>query len=340
MKSATSITSSKIEWLASLRGLAAFLVFVSHLNNISVNSQVLFIIGRMGVVAFFLITGYLTLGSRYKRNRKQYALNRFVRLYPVYWLLLIITYIFRTNEISYIRLLANMTFFEEFVGFDTILGASWMMPIQVSFYFIIMIFPVSFFLHKESIKDNLKRGIILEIIFSILAFILALLRYFTEKPFPTAFFLLLNVAIIGVYIKLIDDTNLNIKTKIVYIIPFLIVFEFALVISTFFSYHEEWIFYEIAYNLGILLFILFKLFNKGKMIINKIFSELGRIGFTFFLGAGIPVIIFEKFFSFDSMNNLLVCLVKFILAFIFAELITWIFEKPVLLLGKKLEERI
>ena len=157
MKSASYITSSKIEWLASLRGLAAFLVFVSHLNNISVNSQVLFIIGRMGVVAFFLITGYLTLGSRYKRNRKQYALNRFIRLYPVYWLLLIITYIFRTNEISYIRLLANMTFFEEFVGFDTILGASWMMPIQVSFYFIIMIFPVSFFLRKESIKDNLKR---------------------------------------------------------------------------------------------------------------------------------------------------------------------------------------
>lgn len=122
MKSATSITSSKIEWLASLRGLAAFLVFVSHLNNISVNSQVLFIIGRMGVVAFFLI--------------------------------------------------------------------------------------------------------------------------------------------------------------------------------------------------------------------------IGRIGFTFFLGAEIPVILFEKFFIFDSMNNLLVCLVKFILAFIFAELITWIFEKPVLLLGKKLEERI
>ena len=122
MKSASYITSSKIEWLASLRGLAAFLVFVSHLNNISVNSQVLFIIGRMGVVAFFLITGELDLHS--------------------------------------------------------------------------------------------------------------------------------------------------------------------------------------------------------------------------FLGAEIPVILFEKFFSFDSMNNLLVCLVKFILAFIFAELITWIFEKPVLLLGKKLEERI
>lgn len=63
MKSATSITSSKIEWLASLRGLAAFLVFVSHLNNISVISQVLFIIGRMGVVAFFLITGELDLHS-------------------------------------------------------------------------------------------------------------------------------------------------------------------------------------------------------------------------------------------------------------------------------------
>lgn len=115
MKSASYITSSKIEWIASLRGLAAFLVFVSHLKNISINSHLLFIFGRMGVVAFFLITGYLTLGSRYKRNRKQYALNRFVRMYPVYWVLLIITFLLKSNEISYIRLLANMTFFLAFI---------------------------------------------------------------------------------------------------------------------------------------------------------------------------------------------------------------------------------
>lgn len=82
------------------------------------------------------------------------------------------------------------------------------------------------------------------------------------------------------------------------------------------------------------------LFIIGRMGVVAFFLNNRRIGFTFFLGAEIPAILFEKFFSFDSMNNLLVCLVKFILAFIFAELITWIFEKPVLLLGKKLEERI
>lgn len=339
MNSTIKTDVSRINWLASLRGVAAFLVFVSHLDILPISLNFSFILGRIGVTCFFLITGYLSLSSRIRRTRVQYTINRFFRMYPVYWVLLILSFILQINKISLIQLIANMTYFEEFLGIKAILGASWMMPIQVSFFFIIMLFGVSFFIPKETEKENMRRGLILELLCAILAIILSILRFFTNKPFPTAFFLLIAVGILGIYIKILEDSNENIKTKLGYIIPLFLVFEISLAVSTSLSYHDEWIFYEIAYNLGIILFMLFKFLNKGKGLIDRLFSELGRIGFTFFLGAGIPVMIIEKVFNFDGMNIYFICIVRFILAFIFAELITWLIEKPILKLGKKLESK-
>ena len=290
MDSTAESKEYRMDWLATLRGEAAFLVFISHLGVLPIDSNFSFIIGRSGVTCFFLMTGYLAMTSRSKRNRVQYTINRFIRMYPVYWVLLICYFFLHLNEVSVIQLLANMTYFEEFIGIGPMLGASWMMPILVVFYFSVMIFGVSVFMPKESEKDKIRRGVLLEIICGVFAIILSLLRFFTNKPFPTAFFLLIAVGIIGVYIKLLDDSTERIKTKLGYLIPILVVFEFLLVVSAAFSYREEWIFYEIAYNLGILLFVLYKFLNISKGFINKFFSELGKIGFTFFLGAEIECV--------------------------------------------------
>ena len=57
----------QIDWIASLRGLSALFVFFSHLTFLPVNGDALFVIGRVGVTCFFLITGYLVIQSRIKR---------------------------------------------------------------------------------------------------------------------------------------------------------------------------------------------------------------------------------------------------------------------------------
>jgi peptidoglycan/LPS O-acetylase OafA/YrhL len=58
------MNTKKIEWLASLRGLLVLLFFVSHLPLlVDFSPNLAFIIGRIGVVGFFLIAGYLVVSS-------------------------------------------------------------------------------------------------------------------------------------------------------------------------------------------------------------------------------------------------------------------------------------
>ena len=92
-----------------------FLVFFSHLTVLPIHKDLLFIIGRIGVAGFFLISGYLAVTSLERRNVKQFLFNRFMRLYPVYWLLLLMTF-FLTEGHDAKELFWNMTLFEEFVG--------------------------------------------------------------------------------------------------------------------------------------------------------------------------------------------------------------------------------
>lgn len=129
-------THSSIEWIASLRGILVFFVFLSHQTRLPVPKDVMFILGRIGVAGFFLISGYLAVMSLQRRSAKQFVLNRFLRLYPIYWLILLLSYLLFPH-CGLKELLWNFTMFEEFVGYETFLGASWMLPIMVMFFLLL-----------------------------------------------------------------------------------------------------------------------------------------------------------------------------------------------------------
>ena len=194
---------NKIIWIGTLRGIAALLVFISHLYLIS-GTNIGFIIGRIGVVIFFLMTGYLSVRSRESRTGKQYIFNRFIRMFPVYWLLLIIHFIvaliFSEDPPTFLSLFANLTQFEEFVGFDTILGGSWMLPMQDVYFVALGILGIAFWNKRYEIKRisiNMPYFVMTSLM--VLAAITGMIRYFTKLPFPAAFFLLLAVAFLGMY---------------------------------------------------------------------------------------------------------------------------------------------
>ena len=180
------MSTNKLLWLSSLRGLMVFLVFLSHQTYLGLPHDANFVIGRIGVAGFFLMSGYLALSSLQKRSVCQFVFNRFLRIYPIFWLLVIATWSL-ADSFSFSTLLANMTLFHQFIGFEQIIGASWMLPIMVVFFGILAVF------HNKIEK-------LLKMIFAILALgaiVLGILRYATGKPFPTAFFLLQLVGIIG-----------------------------------------------------------------------------------------------------------------------------------------------
>ena len=311
-----TIRGGQIQWISSLRGLLVLLVFISHLTNIPTpHSEFKFVIGRIGVVGFFLISGYLAVTSVSRRSLGQFYLNRFLRIYPMFWILVILTFLLQ-SEHSVVELLCNMTLFEEFMGFETMIGSSWMLPIMVIFFGFLP------FALKSTKRLSMCWWVICAGCVGI-----ALLRYFTGKPFPTALCLLMCVGLLGVMDKLNDE---GIRSKLVF-------FEALLVVCAWLSYGDRVVAYFVAYNLG---FITYYIFQHRNLQV-KALDVIGEQGFTFFLGAGIPISFITKLIpSVAEWNWYSYALLQFVTAFVFAYILTRWCEKPLLAWGKKMEGKI
>jgi len=308
------IRGGQIQWISSLRGLLVFLVFFSHLVIPIASKEFLFVMGRIGVVGFFLISGYLAVSSVSRRSIKQFYFNRFLRIYPMFWLLVMMTFLL-SDKWNVGELLWNMTLFEEFVRCDKMIGSSWMLPIMIVF-----------FLFLPYIQKSKKR---MEIVWWIICagcVIIAMMRYLTGKPFPTALCLLMNVGLLGFMDKTEDNK---------YVLHKICIYEILLIVCAYLSYGDRVVAYFIAYNLGFATYYLF----KKKNIHIKTFDVLGEQGFTFFLGAAIPMIALAYVFpSIVDWDWYYYAILQFVLTFIFSYVLTRWCERPLLAWGKRMEK--
>lgn len=280
----------------------------------------MFIIGRVGVAGFFLISGYLAVTSLERRNVKQFLLNRFTRIYPIYWLLLIATYIL-TEGHDFKELIWNITLFEEFVGYEAMIGSSWMLPIMVLFFILLL-----YVKRNRSKSEGLFYAVCLGSI------LVGIARYVTGKPFPTALCLLIGVGLIGYMQK--GQSGQTIDRHMIIRIA---VFEVTLIVASVLSYGDKVYWYFIAYNLGFIVYFLFQKYNLYSSPLEK----LGELGFAFFLGANIPIKFMAVFApSVYLWNCYVFSLTKFVLAIAFSYVITRWCEKPLLAWSKGIEKRL
>lgn len=221
----------------------------------------------------------------------------------------------------------NATLFNEFLGSTSIIGASWMMPIQVCFFIFIAIIGVEIMVKSPWSLTAFILGT------SVFAIIVGYIRLTTGKPFPTAFFLLLGVAFLGIVYYFYEEKK-KLKIQLTLSVS---IFELGLLIGSILSYDNWWT-YLISYNIGILIFVMAKERNLNVFLLKK----LGEIGFSFFLGAQI---------LYTMLCNLGICgiskfmtisdiLIYFVSAVLFAFIITRYLEKPLLRYEKKIESRI
>ncbi|MFT5575442.1 MAG: peptidoglycan/LPS O-acetylase OafA/YrhL, partial [Bermanella sp.] len=148
--SAARLTSIEI-----LRGIAALLVVWQHSSETFVRSPEIALhgtfladiassvdFGRIGVVCFFLISGFVipfsfSSGSEFI---KKFAIRRFFRLYPVYWfsiaLSILLTYALSGEVVNTATILANLTMIQTFLQEPHIQGLYWTLQIEVIFYLI------------------------------------------------------------------------------------------------------------------------------------------------------------------------------------------------------------
>ncbi|WP_175470108.1 acyltransferase [Curtobacterium sp. MCBA15_001] len=135
-----------MEFLDGIRGVAAFLVVIEHTAEAWVPGYTQWSIdtvniGRVGIVAFFMVSGYvigLTLSHQPVRT---FAIRRFWRLSPIYWLATIIWVLVDlpdtdpSSSYSLFVIAVNVTMLQGAIpGLVGILGPAWTLGAELLFY--------------------------------------------------------------------------------------------------------------------------------------------------------------------------------------------------------------
>ena len=177
------MNSKRITEIDGLRGVSALAVMLFHYTFVfNQNWKVgnIFHYGYMGVPMFFIISGfviYMSLESN--KTPFGFVYSRFLRLFPIYWISLIITVAamflmgIHLEILTWQNITINFTMLQRFIGFKDIDGAYWTLAVELMFYLFVII--ILFFNKLEKIIE-----IFLAIIFLLLIIRSTLAIQFTE----------------------------------------------------------------------------------------------------------------------------------------------------------------
>ncbi len=144
MSDKEEVAKTEIPALTGIRALAAYLVFAHHytaepyLPNLSVWENILHQ-GYIGVSIFFTLSGFLITyryeGNLSRRTLGQYFWNRFCRIYPLYFLLSLVTFAYE-NTWGLRTIFYNLTLLKGFsINWTfTGIGQSWSLTVEECFY--------------------------------------------------------------------------------------------------------------------------------------------------------------------------------------------------------------
>jgi peptidoglycan/LPS O-acetylase OafA/YrhL len=153
LRTATANKSNRIEFLDVLRGVAAFLVLCQHcVESVSAGFMQWTLkyvnLGEMGVVLFFIVSGFIIPVSIEKYNSlSRFWLGRVLRLWPTYLASLLIA-VLLTNQhlpasstfrdayaVHPVRvILGNLTMVAEYIRIPLAIGAYWTLALELVFY--------------------------------------------------------------------------------------------------------------------------------------------------------------------------------------------------------------
>lgn len=285
-----------------LRGLASLIVVWSHLvgwwlpvNQTSSNLQSYWeslIVkpfhlyqngGHLGVLIFFLISGYIVAHVSLKEDSSRFLLKRFFRIFPALFIVLIISYIISIFSIRAnlsIPLGNNATEFKDYLyslflldyplGTPSALAVTWTLFVEVLFYSLTAIFI------KSTKKDPLRSTWYFIIVISIIIILSSINPTINRVAHYVVylFFILLGRIIYlceKKYIPLFESIILGIVSLFCYILFYDYLYPNSI-------FNESQIIYTII--LAIIIFFAFKIFYNKKY---KITTFLGDISYSLYL---------------------------------------------------------
>lgn len=292
--------NERMLYLDSVRGLAAFIVVIDHMLGYAVDLKLAgyeisssvgsFIeIGRMGVVMFFLTSGFVipySLKSGDENPIKKFFIKRFFRLYPTYWVSIFIAVVFAGYGVGVVstgQVFMNLTMVQKFLGVDNILGSYWTLQVELVFYllcaglFYMGVFNLKFIGHR------------LSVVFLFLSLFVGVLRYFFEIKLPIAMMLGLSSMFTGAILRLyLVEKDISLRPLLM--MQFILILT-ILPLSCYLYYQDTWVKWTTSYFLA---YIFFYILCSSAKISNKYTVFLGTVSYSLYL---IHPIILEVYYA-------------------------------------------
>jgi len=312
------IRGNRIAELDGLRGIAAILVVLYHYTtrfsakfNIGILSDITFFkYGHYGVQMFFVLSGFVIFMAITKINSSfEFACKRFIRLYPTFWLCVLVTTLFvnffgpNVLKVSLDDFVGNLTMIPHALNFKFVDGVYWTLQIELCFYAFTML--LIFARSTQYIT-----------IVGLLYIIIGFLLYYFFRLFPYYHHGLLFFAGIQFYKLWQGNKNWypHFSLILVLVLSFLYRgFEFGACISLIFC-----IFYLLIYE-------------KLNFLSLPVFVFLGKISYAFYLlhqniGYSIQLFLVQN----DITNKIYLVVVPFFITLFISSVVTFLFEQKVL----------
>lgn len=156
-------SSARLTELDALRGIAAVMVLLLHFK--------LFKFGSSGVDLFFIISGFVIFMSieRYS-TLKDFWRSRFIRLFPSYWLSILIAllsrYLFYGSYLptDFKFIVGNLTMLQPLFRTTNLVGTYWTLYVELTFYISISL--IWYFNKIKNIQILILIGLIIIIVFN------------------------------------------------------------------------------------------------------------------------------------------------------------------------------
>ncbi|GIM96217.1 acyltransferase [Paractinoplanes toevensis] len=101
--------------------------------------------GWVGVPLFFMISGFVICMSSWNRSPAEYAVSRFVRLYPAFWACVLLTTLVTIlhpdvfHPVGFRALLANLTMLQDPLGTPRVDDVYWTLWLELKFYLLFLV---------------------------------------------------------------------------------------------------------------------------------------------------------------------------------------------------------
>jgi len=318
----------RIDFIDWARGFAAFLVVMQHsFESFSPGfyswSLEYVNFGMVGVICFFLISGYVIAHTADNKSIPMFLIQRFFRIFPLYWFLLFLgmstaIYWYKTPDIKVA--IANVFLIQDYIGLVSYVGGSWTLPLELAFYTLFILRKSSYFMRNNS-------SILW--FFALIISVLISMRIFLDIKIPLGRMLLIYAAFQSTlwYEKKYTDLKKGKEARVNFFLLISVVLYYV-------SLNENPLFSPLclffSWIIGHLLFFMFSK-TKPVTIIANILTWMGKVSYSVYLCQGLIL----TWISFLKLP--LVCyLLTIPFAYLFAQLIHHLIEQPGIRLGKNI----